>query len=125
MTAKRLEMVLAVIFLLVGIAAVTNTIRLNNYIRETLPRDAAQEQCNAETIAVLKEWVQARGQRDAAMDARDDAAVIVLNEITLNGKATPEEIAAWRDSVANDRTVRAEAGEQRHPLPNCEVRPSK
>ena len=122
MTPKRLEMVLAIIFLCVGIVATANTIRLNNYIRQTLPRDAAQEQCNAETIAVMKTWLEARASRDAAMNARDDAAVVVL-DAKMNGQdPTPEQIRAWHDAVANDRLVREQAGENNHPLPDCEVK---
>ena len=118
---RKLELVLAVIFLCVGIVATANTIRLNNYIRQTLPRDAAQEQCNAETIAVMKTWLEARASRDAAMNARDDAAVVVL-DAALNGEPTPEQIRAWHDAVVNDRQVREQAGENSHPLPSCEVK---
>jgi hypothetical protein len=119
MTAYRLNMVLAAIFLIVGILATANTIRLNSYIRDTLPRDASQERCNTETIDVLKQWVQARVLRDAAMDRRDDAATVVLDS-RLNGlEPTPEQIRAWHDAVINDRQVRATAGKQLVPLPNC------
>jgi len=119
MTSRRLNLVLAAVFLLVGILAVANTWRLNTYIKETLPRDKAQEACNTETIAVLKDWIESRVSRDAAMDRRDDAAVVVLDQ-ELNGLVpTPEQIKAWRDAVAEDRRVRAEAAVQRVPLPNC------
>jgi len=121
MTRQRVNIALAIIFLVVGIIATSNTFRLNNYIRETVPRDTAQEACNTATIKVLKEWVQARTQRDAAMDVRDDAAVAALEGILTNpdGRATSEQIQAWRNAVANDRRVRAAAGEDRSPLPNC------
>jgi len=121
MTERRINLILAVVFLIVGILATANTIRLNNYIAETVPRDTAQEACNTATIKVLKEWVQARSRRDAAMDTRDDAAVAALEGILTNpdGRASPEQIQTWRDAVANDRAVRAAAGEDRSPLPNC------
>jgi hypothetical protein len=121
MNTRGVNIVLAVIFLVVGILATANTFRLNSYIHETLPRDTAQEACNTATIKVLKSWIQSRIERDSAMDARDDAAVAALEGILTNpdGRATPEQIQAWRDAVANDRQVRASAGEQRVPLPNC------
>jgi len=118
-TPKRINLIAAVVFLIVGIVATLNTLRLNNYIRETLPRDRAQEECNARTIEVLKSWIAGRIERDSAMDVRDDAAVAVLDQ-ELNGLVpTAEQIKAWRDAVAEDRRVRAEAGTQRVPLPNC------
>jgi hypothetical protein len=119
MTTKRLELLLAVTFLVVGILATVNTIRLNSYIRETVPRDAAQEQCNAATIDVLTAWLQARADRDSAMNARDDAAVTVLDELSAGNQPTSQELSAWRDAVANDRRVRINAAESRHPLPAC------
>jgi hypothetical protein len=118
-TPQRINLALAVIFLIVGILATSNTIRLNNYIKETLPRDQAQEQCNTKTIEVLKSWIEARVSRDSAMDARDDAAVVVLDQ-ELNGLVpTAEQIMAWRDAVAQDRRVRADAAVSRVPLPDC------
>jgi hypothetical protein len=119
MTARQLNLLFAAVFLLVGILATANTIRLNNYIRETVPRDVAQERCNTATIEVLKTWVTARSNRDDAMDARDDAAIVVLEKAIAGEKATPEELKAWRDAVAQDREVRAKAGEQLVPLPKC------
>lgn len=118
-TTKRLNAVLAVLFLIVGILATANTFRLNNYIAETLPRDVAQERCNTATIDVLKSWLVARGHRDAAMDTRDDAAVATLEDILANGTASPEHITAWRDAVTRDRFVRAEEGQKRLDLPVC------
>ena len=117
--SRHLNLILAAVFLLVGVLATANTIRLNNYIAETVPRDAAQEQCNTETIETLKVWIQSRISRDGAMDARDDAAVAALEDILASGQARPEHIAAWRNAVANDRAVRAAASEHLGPLPNC------
>lgn len=119
MTRHRWELALAVLFLVVGILATTSSIRLNSYIKQTLPRDQAQEQCNTETIAVLKSWVNSRMERDNAMDARDDAAVAALNDMLTGQQPTNEELSAWRDAIATDRRIRAQAGEDRIPLPDC------
>ncbi len=64
MNERRLNRILAVVFLAVGILASINTFRLHTYIRETLPRDQAQEQCQDETLAVLRSWVTSRTVRD-------------------------------------------------------------
>lgn len=119
MTHRRLNLALAAIFLIVGILASYNTFALHQYIRETLPRDQAQEQCNAATIKVLTQWLEIRKQRDSAMDVRDDAAITVLDRLISGGQPSPEELSAWRDSVAHDRQVRVDADAQSSPLPNC------
>jgi hypothetical protein len=119
MKQRWASLVVAAIFLIVGILATSNTIRLNRYIEQTLPRDQAQEQCNSETIETLKTWIGSRINRDAAMDARDDAAIASLDQIIIDGKASPEKISAWRDAVERDRAVRAAAGEHLGPLPDC------
>lgn len=116
---KWLDIAVAVVFLIVGIIAASNTFRLNAYIRETVPRDVAQERCNTETIAVLKSWVATRVQRDDAMNARDDAAVAVLDHEIVGELPPPALIQAWRDAVAKDRAVRAAAGERLVSLPKC------
>lgn len=120
MTHRWLNIGMAIVFLIVGILATANTIRFNRYVSETLPRDVAQEQCNTETIQVLKSWIEARASRDNAMDLRDDAAVAALEGYLTSGAPDPAKIAAWRDAVANDRVVRAEASKSRIPLPDCQ-----
>ena len=119
MTERRINLALAVIFLIVGILATSNTFRLNNYIRETLPRDTAQEQCNAETLAVLKKWVFAREERDDAMDARDAAAIGVLDHLIAGDRPPVDELTQYRAAVQNAATVRRNAREQLVPLPQC------
>src|ERR1700752_470626 len=119
MKERWIILAMAVVFLVVGVLATANTIRLNRYIEETMPRDQAQEDCNSHTIEVLKTWLLARSERDAAMDTRDDAAVATLEDILANGEASTEHITDWRNAVANDRKVRAEANEQRGPIPKC------
>ena len=121
MTERRLQLALAAVFLIVGILATANTIRFNQYVKETLPRDQAQEQCNTETLNVLKSWLEARVHRDGAMDARDEATVVVLDRILDERKATEVEVRAWRDAVIADRQVRGDVRDtlESHPLPDC------
>jgi hypothetical protein len=119
MTERRISLALAVIFLIVGIVAASNTFRLNAYIRETLPRDLRQEQCNTETIDVMKKWVQARADRDDAADSRDEAAVAILDVVLAGGEPTPEQAQAWRDAIINQRDARRDATEHLTPLPDC------
>ena len=122
MSAKRIELALAAIFLVVGILATSNMIRLNRYVAQTLPRDQQQEQCNADTLAVLKRWVIAREARDNAMDVRDDAAIGILDRLIAGEKAPPEELQTYRDAITNAGEVRRNAREELVPLPNCEVK---
>ena len=121
--SRRISIGLSVFFAMVAILVAADVVylqsRLNTYIAETLPRDKAQEQCNTKTIEVLKSWIDSRIARDGAMDARDDAAVIVLSQQLAGQPINPQDIAAWRDAVATDRKVRAEAAVSRVALPNC------
>lgn len=48
---NKIQLAIGVAFLIV---AITNIIRVEHYIRETMPRDAAQEQCSIDTLASLK-----------------------------------------------------------------------
>lgn len=119
MNARWVNIAIAVVFLIVGILATSNTIRINRYISETLPRDQAQEQCNTAQIEVMRSWIEARVNRDSAMDARDIAAQTVLDQLAAGNKPTPEQFAAWRESVIKDRETRANMAEHLGPLPDC------
>jgi hypothetical protein len=48
---NKVQLAIGAIFLVV---AVTSTIRVEHYIRQTEPRDAAQEQCVKDTLRSLK-----------------------------------------------------------------------
>jgi len=118
---RLINFAVGAVFLVVGIVATTNMIRINHYIAETLPRDVAQETCNAATLEVLKSWSLARVRRDAAMNARDDATIVVLDRLIDGERPTVEELRKWRNAVAHDRQVRTEAAEARPELPHCTV----
>lgn len=119
MKHRGVNLALGIVFLIVGILASYNTYELREYIRETLPRDQRQEQCNTETLTVLKSWLQVRKQRDAAMDSRDEASIMVLDRLVSGGQPSPAELARWREAVVHDRQVRVEADAQSPPLPAC------
>jgi hypothetical protein len=120
MTPQRLNLALAAIFLIVGILATTNTFRLNSYIRETVPRDQAQEECQSQTLDVLRGWVAGRYKRDVTVDARDDATIVVLDKVAAGQTPTPEEFAAWRDAVSADNAERLRGTDLYHELPDCQ-----
>lgn len=119
MNAQRINLALAVVFLIVGILATVNTFRLNTYIKHTLPRDQAQEKCMADTVAVMKRWVQARNDYDAAVDFRDEATMLVMIDVLAGQQAKPEDIAAWHDAIEAEHRSRHYLIERLVPLPNC------
>jgi hypothetical protein len=49
---NKIQLAIGVVFLIV---AVTNILRVEHYIRTTIPRDAAQEHCAVETLNLLKQ----------------------------------------------------------------------
>jgi hypothetical protein len=120
MTQRHLQVAIAVVFLIVGILATANTFRLNAYIRSTLPRDAAQEQCQDDTLTVLSQWIQQRIKRDTSMNSRDEAVITILDKmLATNNQPSPEDLEVWRQAVAADREVRLNATAESLPLPHC------
>lgn len=111
---------IAAVFLLVGVLAAYNTWQLQSYVKETLPRDAAQEQCITDTVAVLKQWLVARGRTDQINNDRDDALIAAIDEKLIhNGNLSPEQLARYRSAVTNARQAREILGQIyiEHPLP--------
>jgi len=51
---------IATVFLFVGILSTVNMIRYNHYVKDTLARDEAQEQCQLKTLEALRNWVSFR-----------------------------------------------------------------
>lgn len=105
---RWVNLALAIAFLIVGILTTASMIRFNNYVKATLPRDQAQEQCNTETIATLKEWAIARAKRDESAMARDDVAVSILNHMLVGEQPTDEELTFWRNAIEKDQATRAQ-----------------
>lgn len=118
---QRVSTFLAIAFLLVTVAAVASTIRLNVYIRDTAPRDAAQEQCDAETLDMIRDWVDVRGKRDLVERMRDDAVAKFLDETADTQSPTVGQLTELRAAIdayqgawaSGDLNFRTE------PLPDC------
>lgn len=96
---QRIVTFLAVAFLLVGVASVASNIRLNMYIRDTAPRDSAQEVCDRQTLEMVKGWVDIRTKRDVAERGRDDAVAKFLNETAETNEPTPKQLAELRYAI--------------------------
>lgn len=90
---------LAAAFALVVIAAVGSTVRLNMYIREATPRDSAQEQCDTQTLEMIKSWMDVRSRRDVVERGRDDAVAKFLNETAETNEPTDRQLAELRDAI--------------------------
>ena len=56
----RVNLIIGIVFLAVGILATINFWRFNNYVKETLVRDEAQEQCIVDQSVWLQDWLQWR-----------------------------------------------------------------
>lgn len=106
--SRRINLLLGVLFLIVGLLAVGNTFRLNTYIRETLPRDSRQDLCDSKTVLLLEQWVQAREARDAALDRKDAASLNVLEHLVNKEKLDPGDIVEFRDALIALRALRPE-----------------
>lgn len=125
MNNRTVQITIAVVFLIVGVIAAVNTFTLQRYIKETLPRDAAQEQCLTDTVAVLAAAAVARARTDEINNTRDDALISVIDskleypEVPLSA----EELARYRSAVATARQARQILGQlsDEHPLPACSL----
>lgn len=116
MNAARIKSMVSLFFFAAGIFVF---IYMVHYVAVTQPRDARQERCNTDTIAVLTHWLEIRKQRDAAFDKRDEAGITAIDHQLTSGAVSPEDLKAWRDAITHDRQVRDTADAQSPPLPNC------
>ena len=120
---RRLNVALSVFFTLVALTVSVDLIvlqnRFNHYVDVTLPRDAALEKCNTQTITVLEAWVQDQINRDRSVEARDEAELAVLDRLIAAQQPNLDELVRWRVTVENDRTVRAANSATEPSLPTC------
>src|SRR5215469_15865424 len=88
--SSRANVAVAIVFLIVGILSTVNTVRLNNYIQETLPRDTEQEHCQLATLEALRVWAAGRQQIEEAKTERDNAVFPLLKALERGERPTPE-----------------------------------
>jgi hypothetical protein len=121
---KRIEVVLAIVFFIVGVVSAVNTVKLSNYIQETMPRDSAQEACQLATLQALRVWAVGRGQIEDAKATRDTALRPLLREL-MQGKPVTPEVAADVDAKFNRvDEVRRSVDEllTTAPIPDCRLK---
>jgi len=98
-TEQRINMALSVFFTVVALLVVADLIvlthRFNTYVSQTMARDTAQEKCNADTLEVLKGWIEFR------------------TTFVSHDPATPGDYVTAADM---EQYFKA------HPFPDCEVR---
>lgn len=123
MTSRRVQTAIALVFLFVGILSVANAFQFNRYVRATVVRDNAQEECQRETLIALRGWAQARVATETAYSARDDALADVVATIEEGGKATPEQTRRLLVAVQGAQTARDALfrNAREHPLPVCKI----
>lgn len=126
MTSDRAKLIAALVvtFVLVGVAAVASTIRLNVYIREMAPRDAAQQMCDAQTMEMMRLWMDVRSRRDIVERGRDDAVAKFLDETAETNEATPAQLGELRSAIDTYQKSWA-SGDLSFPetLPDCDGTP--
>lgn len=123
MTSQRFNLIIGIIFLVVGIMSVVNTIRLNSYMSTTLPRDTAQEACQLATLQSLRVWAVGRSQIEEANEARDDAFRPVFLATEQGRPVSPEMAANLNQAYTNLDTVRHRVNRmlEATPIPNCKL----
>jgi competence protein ComGC len=116
---RKAQIVIAAVFLVVGILSVVTTWRLNTYIRATLPRDAAQEQCFQDAVNSINLWVQTQAQSYELHHERD----VIINELLSDpAPATPEQIARLDAAIQKADASRLHYLQvvREHPLKTCQ-----
>lgn len=118
---RKIEIAISATFICAAVVAGINIWRLNDYVRETVIRDTAQEQCARDTLDTLQIWVITREELNEKSLAQNDA----MSRIVINiheGKPIPE--SDWHDflsAIAETQKVRQEIRvmADEHPLPVC------
>jgi hypothetical protein len=120
---KRVEIILGVVFLIVGMLSTANTIRLNSYIHETLPRDTAQEACQLATLQSLRVWAVGRGQIEDAKKERDAALFPLFHALERSERPSPDVASTAEQELQNVDVVRenVESMLAATPIPDCKL----
>jgi len=117
----RANIAVAVIFLIVGILSTANTIRLNNYIEQTLPRDTEQEHCQLATLEALRVWAAGRQQIEEAKTERDNAVFPLLRALERGERPSPEMSAQLDQEYFKTEAVKVTVNKMlaASPIPTC------
>ena len=120
---RWVNIMIAVAFLTVGIIATSNTIRLNNYISETIPRDTEQEACQLATLQALRVWALGRGQIEDAKTARDHALYPLFEQLIAGERVHPDTAEGVLRSIQHVEEVRGSVEQMMDatPIPKCQL----
>ena len=123
MNSKALNIVVSLVFFIVGSVAVSNSIRLNRYIGETIPRDTQQEACQLATLQSLRVWAIGRYQIEEAKIKRDQAVYPVLAALMAGERPNPQISEALNIEYHNTDQVRLDVEQMlaATPIPKCEL----
>jgi hypothetical protein len=122
---RRLNVVLSVFFTLVAVLVTANLITVtqgfNEYVANTLPRDAAQEECVANAVKVLQIWAAARAANEDVEQARDNIHIEVLQTLANGQKVAPAKIDEFQNAIVATRESRRVLRQvyTDYPLPDC------
>lgn len=128
MTRRRIDVALAVFFTVIGLIVTIDmailTYRFNDYVNQTVDRDAAQEKCVGETLDILHEWWVARLKEEQAERGRDQVLNVMLEQLQEGRRVDPATA-----KVLKERFVETEIARQNlenlflhRQLPSCPVR---
>jgi hypothetical protein len=118
---RKAELLLAVLFISVGIAASINTLRFNAYKDTAIRRDTAQEQCQRDTLAALTLWAQSRTASGDAYDDVDTAQAMIIEAQRDGRPVTPDMQQRLLTAIHTAQLARAATTDalRQHPLPAC------
>src|SRR5262245_56635978 len=116
-------MIISVVFLIVGILATYNSIRLNRYIEQTIPRDTQQEACQLATLQTLRVWAVGREQIEDAKTERDRALYPLFDQLIKGEHVSPDVAAGVQRSIQHVNDVRNSVEQTLAvtPIPTCRL----
>lgn len=124
---KRWDTILSAFFTMVGVVVVVDVIMLtvsfNRYVRDTVARDTAQEQCITDTITALKKWSLVRRQGEDAELRLDNTFVRVLGELHEQNTLTMTQRDELTAAIEKRAAARADVIQilRNSPLPTCDL----
>ena len=112
---------IAVLFLFVGALSAYNTYTFTHYTQNALQRDAAQEDCNAKTVRVLKAWSRAMINVNDAQRQREFTAATILDYLKHKEPVPQEAWDAFADAIRDEQKADSDANQtyRELPFPQC------